>query len=330
MRPTLTPNRRTEDALRSPEERTAGKSDGPSRLRRTVSRAHAWSIFRFFPTQTTPLGYVHTEMENPYERYRHELSLSDRDPKTIARYWQIITAYRDWLKGDDPDADSAKEYIAHVREQGYAQRSISLYYTAIRMFLDFLGVRFKLRLRKSRSLPQYHPWSELGRIIECARRGYPNHSPEMKIRNTTIIQGLGYTGVRRAELQALRVGDVDFSRGIITVREGKGGHDRAIPIAEPLFDPLKTQCGDRPKNELVFGGLSSGSIYRIVKNAALACGLRDIHPHSLRHMFATRLLEAGANIREVQALLGHQSLDPTAIYLDISADHLKKAVARLA
>ena len=95
-------------------------------------------------------------MVDPFELYHTELAQSDRDPKTIERYWQIITSYRQWLGDRQPDIASAKEYIAYLRDQGYAQCSLLLYYHVLRLLFSFLGQSLKLKLQKPRILPTYH------------------------------------------------------------------------------------------------------------------------------------------------------------------------------
>ena len=285
------------------------------------------SLRELFVTSAGAVPYPQG-MGNPFERWHKELLESDRDPKTRDRYWQIACSYRAWLGDRSPDAPSAKEYIAHLRDRGYAQRSVLLYYHALRLFLEFLGQPLRLKMRKPKSLPPYYDQGDIEALIAQAERGLRAHTPEQRRRNTAIVVTLAFTGLRRGELLALRVADVDFERRVIRVREGKGQKDRAVPMHDRIVIPLRGQCEGKGAQGLVFP-LSPRSLYGVVHNLARKAGLEGFHPHSLRHAFATRLMERGANIRNVQKLLGHESIETTAQYLDVTARHLEETVALL-
>ena len=100
-------------------------------------------------------------------------------------------------------------------------------------------------------------------------------------------------------------------------------------MADRIAVPLREQCAGKTSKERVFNNLNARSVYRIVTSLAKCCGLDTLHPHSLRHYFGTRLVEKGANLRDIQELMGHRSLETTAIYLDISPGHLRQSVALL-
>ena len=268
-------------------------------------------------------------MANPFEAYHKELVESDRDPKTIARYWQIVASYQKWLEDRQPDVPTTKEFLAHLRDKGYRPKSILLYYHALRLFLEFIGLSLKLKLRKPKVLPPYHDRGDVEALIRQAECGLYHHTEKLKQRNKALILTLAYTGIRRGELLGLLVGDIDFNRYIILVRQGKGQKDRVIPMAERLVVPLHDQCAGKLSQERVFPRLNASGVWRIVTSLAKACGLEGFHPHSLRHYFATQLLEKGANLRDVQLLLGHESLETTSVYLDVSAQHLQKAIGLL-
>jgi integrase/recombinase XerD len=261
-----------------------------------------------------------------FSAYRDDLFGRDLDPKTQVRYWQVVTNYQRWLGGRPPDVASAKQFLAYLRSRGYRPRSILLYYHALRLFFDFIGQPLRLKLRKPRELPAYHDRGDIEALIAQARSGLRGQKEWQKRRNEALLLTFAYTGMRRGELLNLRVADVDFERLLILVRQGKGRKDRMIPIAERLVVPLRSQCHGKAKTARVFEGLNERSVYRVVSKLARACGLDGFHPHTLRHYFATQLVERGANLRAVQELLGHADLQTTAIYLDISARHLREAI----
>jgi len=262
----------------------------------------------------------------PFSRYHNDLFSRDLDPKTKLRYWQVIDSYRRWLGDRSPDIATAKEFLAWLSNRGYRPRSILLYYHALRLFFDFLGQPLKLKLRKPKELPPYYDRGDVERMIAQAERGLRGQKPWQKQRNKTLILTLAYTGLRRGELLNLTVSDVDFERRFILVRQGKGRKDRVIPMIERLAVPLRQLCDSKVARARVFDGLNARSVYRIVTSLSKVCGLDGFHPHSLRHFFATQLVERGANLRAVQELLGHADLSTTAIYLDISPRHLRETI----
>ena len=266
------------------------------------------------------------QVMEPFAEYRNHLFSRDLDPKTKVRYWQILTRYYQWLGSRSPDAVTAGEFLSWLRNNAYRPRSILLYYHAIRMFLAFLGQEFKIKLRKPKELPLYYGRGDIERLIAQAECGLRGQTPWQKQRNTALILTLAFTGLRRGELLNLTVGDVDFQRRLILVRQGKGDKDRLVPMTERLMAPLRYLCHGKATGAKIFAGLNGRSVYRVVTSLGKACGLDGFHPHSLRHFFATQLVERGANLRAVQELLGHADLSTTAAYLDISPRHLRDTI----
>lgn len=273
--------------------------------------------------------YTSHQMTDVFSAYRKHLFICDLEPKTKARYWEVVNSYRKWLNNRLPDATTAQEFLAYLRSKGYRPRSVLLYYHALRLFLSFRGIQFKVKLRKPKELPPYHSQEEIEALIAQAEIGLYHQKPWHKERNKAMILTFCYTGVRKQELLNLRVSDIDFERRLLFVKQGKGRKDRMIPLAERLMVPLRSQCAGKGARDIVYVGLNPRSVYRVITRLARACGLQGIHPHTLRHYFATRLVELGVNIRVIQELLGHADLSTTAVYLDVSPMHLKSAIEAL-
>jgi len=153
-----------------------------------------------------------------------------------------------------------------------------------------------------------------------------------------LMTGL-YLGLRVSEICKLQIEDVDLRRRVAFVREGKGMKDRAIPIPKPFAPILRGWIGGR-QTGYVFpsprgGRLTNRAVQKLVKRMAAKAGLREAgkprkyHPHKLRHAYATRLLQTGADIKEVQDLLGHASLQTTMVYVHSTPERLASAVDRL-
>jgi integrase/recombinase XerD len=156
-----------------------------------------------------------------------------------------------------------------------------------------------------------------------------------------LLMTLYATGVRRAELTRLKITDIDSRRMIIHIQGGKGRKDRDVMLSPTLLEALREYWrGLRPKptHWLFPGGrshtgnhpISPRTIWNACEKAAQRSGIRKkIHPHTLRHCFATHLLEAGADLRTIQILLGHRDLQETTIYLHLSQRHLNPTASPL-
>ncbi len=259
--------------------------------------------------------------------YFDELAIQDISSKYRRQSIQRLRAFLDFLGGEPASAHAAKKFIASLRDKGYKPATIEAYYHAIKPFLEFIGIPFKLKLRKPRRLPGYHSTEQLNSILEviASRR---DRWAKLKERDALIILMLAFTGVRRSELLNLRPSDI--VGGFIRIRGGKGDKDRVIPVADDLTTPLACYVKNEHINPRArFFSIHARQLYNIVKKYALAAGVDDLSPHGLRHYFATTLVECGAQVRAVQELLGHSNISTTAIYLDLIPSHLKSTIALL-
>jgi len=259
--------------------------------------------------------------------YIAELSTQLITPNTLSQYKQQLRTFQAWL-GDRPiSANAAKLFLAQMRENGYSEKSIRLYYVPIRAFLEYLHIPFKIRFRRQRHLPPYHSAADLQRLLDVIdTRAGP--WAQNKERDKLIFLILSFTGTRRSELVALRPCDV--TADYIHIRHGKGDKDRTIPLSDQLASPLRDYINNqaiRP-TEPIFP-FTPNRLYRIVKYYARAAGFSNLSPHALRHYFATALVERGAPLRAVQELLGHSNIATTSLYLDLIPSHLKSSIALL-
>jgi site-specific recombinase XerD len=157
-----------------------------------------------------------------------------------------------------------------------------------------------------------------------------------------LLMTLYATGARRAEVAHLKVRDIDSQRMVVHIRGGKGRKDRDVMLSLRLLDALRLYWRGlrrKPTNWLFPGNpwhtgsrpITSKVLWNACQQAAKRAGLADknIHPHTLRHCFATHLLEAGADLRTIQMLLGHRDLEETTIYLHLSSKHLSATASPL-
>jgi site-specific recombinase XerD len=180
-------------------------------------------------------------------------------------------------------------------------------------------------------LPTILSQEEVAQLIDAALTSY----------HRTLLMTLYATGARRAELTHLKASDIDSQRMVIRIQGGKGRKDRDVMLSPKLLEELRAHghrlrrrpitwlfpgdrlhCGDQP--------IDTKTVWYACKEAAKRAGIRKhVHPHTLRHSFATHLLEAGADLRTIQVLLGHRDLEETTIYLHLSQRHLNATASPL-
>lgn len=194
--------------------------------------------------------------------------------------------------------------------------------------------------KRGRPVPQYLPVDDMFRLLDGLkeafhRLGGMKGESILALRNLAIIETLYSTGVRVAELAGMNAGDVDFDGGFVRVI-GKGDKERLSPVGKKALNCIRAYLDKRGRgtedgiqgSEPLFlnnkgGRLSTRSIARSLEKVVRQLGLlRPISPHGLRHTFATHLLDAGADLRAVQELLGHASLTTTQRYTHVSIDRL--------
>ena|SRR5688572_13356906 len=192
--------------------------------------------------------------------------------------------------------------------------------------------------KRKHRLPTFLREAEAQSLLATAQAHVAKSTSQSKLRAAymdliIVLTGVN-TGLRVAELCALKIEELDLEQRTLIVMHGKGDKQRMVPIGPKLFHSLVAWIGDR-KLGFVFTSPRGGKLaVRTVQTRMAALGkkaglARKLHPHIFRHSFATRLLDRGANIREVQELLGHASVATTENYTHVAIDRLKKATDRL-
>jgi integrase/recombinase XerC len=181
-----------------------------------------------------------------------------------------------------------------------------------------------------RHLPRFLQVDEASELVEN-----PTQQGWYRLRNLALLELAYGAGLRASELAALDRGDLDLREALVLVREGKGRKQRRVPFGPPAVQALQRWLAERdlPLEHPLFlnrheGRLSVRAIHRIVRDAGVNNGVMGVHPHALRHSFATHLLSEGADLRSIQELLGHASLSTTQRYTHISTEQLLEAHRR--
>lgn len=183
--------------------------------------------------------------------------------------------------------------------------------------------------KTGRRLPEVLSTEEIDRIIETFDAG-----TELGVRNAAMMEAMYSCGLRVSELVGLKLGDLFFDDGFVRVI-GKGDKQRLVPVSGEARERIKAWLAvrdGRGTTDVLFlnvrgKGLTRVMVFTILKEAAAAAGIeKRVSPHTLRHSFATHLLEGGASIRQVQELLGHESIMTTEIYTHLDTAHLKRTI----
>ena len=187
----------------------------------------------------------------------------------------------------------------------------------------------KHRKKMPKKLPMVLDKAEIDGMLSV-----PNIKCLTGLRNRAILEIMAGAGLRVSEVVALRPTDVRWETGMVEVHDGKGGRDRNIPINSDTLGWLRAWQGKRPRSKRFFSTLRGGKlavryVQAAVKRIAGKAGVQNaerVSPHTLRHSYATGLLEQGFNLREVQTLLGHSSITTTQIYLHVRPQELARKI----
>jgi integrase/recombinase XerD len=226
------------------------------------------------------------------------------------------------------DEDDIKGYLSMLISGGKSTATISLSKAALKFYYDTIlhrGIVDFPTPKLKKKLPVVLSKDEVRAMIEKA--------PTEK--SMLIIELLYSSGLRVSECSALRINDIEAPEKMGWVRNGKGGKDRMFLVSDKLVRDLKHYIYKKKPKEWLFEGkegnmLSARNIQGIVKRCARLAGIKKkVSPHTLRHSFATHLLEAGTDIRKIQELLGHANLQTTQIYTSVSNAELMKVKSPL-
>jgi site-specific recombinase XerD len=260
---------------------------------------------------------------NLRERYRQEMVARRYAWRTVEIYGRGLRNFLRWLSPRHPrdaEADELRAFVLTLVEAGVSVSEVNQYISSLRfLYVELYGWRpaeFRVpRPRRDRRLPRVPSRAEILAVAEGIRNR----------KHRLAILTMYATWVRVSELVGLRVGDVDLDRCLLRVRGGKGRKDRVTLLSEGLRAELRWLMGKRARREPLFpsqqgGPLHPRSVQRVMEVAAAAAGV-PMSCHSLRHAFATHLLEGGTDLRIIQQLLGHADLKTTSRYTHLRDPH---------
>jgi len=262
-------------------------------------------------------------------------------PHTERSYLSDLEQLFDYLGETDLskiDHQTLRQFMAHLMKLNVKKSSIARKLSAIRTFFDYLNrqgilennpARLVSTPRREKRLPVVLTADDAQRLMEAPGTKSPR-AHDTELRDRAVLEVLYSTGIRAGELIGINRDDIDHNDRLIRIR-GKGRKERIVPVGTRALDAINSYVGEKKKgadNAALFTGpsgkrLTARTVQRILENYRKYLGLlQKASPHTLRHSFATHMLESGADLRAIQELLGHASLSTTQRYTHLNLDSL--------
>jgi len=265
---------------------------------------------------------------------------------TLDSYSRDLIKYLDFLatKGIKDISETSDltiiSFISVVKKEGLSNRSSARNLTAIKMFYKFLTEDHYLKSNPTVNIETPRRESKLPHVLSIEEVDLllqnPDKSTPLGLRDATFLEVLYATGLRVSEIISLSLNDINLEAGYL-IAYGKGSKERVIPIGEVAQNLIKEYLTKarsallkNKQSHYLFTTRSAKPMtrqgfWKLIKKYALAAGIKkNISPHTLRHSFASHLLERGADLRSVQTMLGHVDISSTQIYTHVTTERLKK------
>ncbi|MEM9882990.1 MAG: tyrosine recombinase, partial [Planctomycetota bacterium] len=255
--------------------------------------------------------------------------------------WMVKRDLHAWT---DLTPDLIAEHLRSLEAKGHAVSTIARHVATIRVFCRFLHAQDHHPEDPAEQLTQPQTWQRLPTVLGSEQidrlLAAPDPDGLLYLRDVALMEMLYAGGLRASEIADLDVGGVHAELGVVRVM-GKGSKERVIPLGQPAFRALRRYL-DELREDLVREAsptrrvflsrtgqpITRVVVWQVVKRHAEKAGLSHVHPHTLRHSFATHLLAGGADLRVVQELLGHSNLQTTQLYTHVDRSRLKEVLTK--
>jgi tyrosine recombinase XerC len=278
-------------------------------------------------------------MERYIEKFMRYLEIEKNySQHTILNYQLDLQGFKNFLKDtpiENVDYLLLRKYLAALKEKNLKARTVARHLSSLRSFFKFLTREGYLKdnpllvlssPKLERHLPEFLTEEEVNKLIAAVTI---KNQDELCLRNRAILETFYSTGMRVSEVVRLNIEDIDFISGTVKVR-GKGKKERLVPIGDHAIRAIRAYLEKRKKqNEALFLNkngqrITDRGIRNVVAKYLVLASIRQgVSVHSLRHSFATHLLNHGADLRSVQELLGHANLSTTQVYTHLTTERLK-------
>lgn len=264
--------------------------------------------------------------QDPLVKFKQEMKLRKFSPKTIKSYLHYIT---DLLKVSNKNpkivtTDDIRKYLENLANKGLSASSMNIAHSAFKLYFEkVLGRKFFAnipRAKQPKKLPETLTKEEVHQILGAV----------MNVKHRLMLAFMYSSGLRVSEVINCKVKHLDFESRLLHVSLAKGAKDRKTILSEKMCPVLEKYLKNKNVNDYVFesdrgGKLTERTLQKVFLDALENSGIkRPATCHSLRHSFATHLLEAGTDIRYIQSLLGHSKLETTLIYTKVTNSALQK------
>jgi integrase/recombinase XerD len=267
---------------------------------------------------------------------------------SLEAYGSDLAAFQAWCEpltgGSLPEAEILKQYLNYLYSQDLSSRSIARHLSAIRSLFRFLVAEEKIQIDPTEHLSSPKQWSTIPKFLNREQIekliAAPDSSKSTGLRDRAMLELLYASGIRVTELIQLRVSNLDPNLGLIRVT-GKGNKQRIVPVHATAIDAISHYLTTgRPQllrdkvSPFLFvtargGAMTRQAFWAAVKINGKKAGIfHNLSPHVLRHTFATHLLEGGADLRSLQAMLGHADLSTTEVYTHVVRSRLRDTLDR--
>ncbi len=266
---------------------------------------------------------------------RHLVSERGASPHTVEAYNRDILAFITYLEGigcSEPERRHVEGFMGHMREEGKSTRSIVRCISALRGLFNFLLLDGKIKVSPLEDVDTPKFRAPIPRVLSEEEMDELIRLPEgekMALRDRTILELLYATGLRVSELVNLKKSDVNLDGGFV-IAMGKRSKERVVPLGSYSRDAVRAYLEmEKPPGRYLFpnrrgGVITRQAIWKIIRKYGLQLHKGRVSPHTIRHTFATHLLEGGADLRAVQVLLGHEDISTTQIYTHVDSKRLKE------
>ncbi len=288
------------------------------------------------------------DKRSPLEQFLEFLRDRGLSPNTVDAYRRDLEQFLEFaqeaLGRTDPltyDRKEIRNYISALMSHGFKRKSVQRKLSALRRFYNFLQRRGLIEknpatgigpIKAEKILPQVIPEKKLQEMLDTW-----NPSSPLEKRDKALIELLYSSGLRASEITGLKPDDLDMKAGEVRVF-GKGNKERILPLGSrakgAITEYLEVRDSLKPRSDYIFVNKNGTKLGRrglwlvIRKRFERLALLFNVHPHTLRHSFATHLLNRGADLRSIQELLGHSSIGTTQVYTHLSGEELKKIYRR--